>query len=109
MAATAVIAGVAILGTAVSVEQSQQTRRLAGQAQDRQKRDMEVAEMRRAEGVKQVENQEFSKIQRQRQRALANNTTVAPGATTGASGSSFSATPATAVSPTGSGKTTLGS
>lgn len=104
MAATAVIAGVAVLGTAVSVEQSQQTRRLAGQAQDRQKRDMEVAEMRRVEGVKQVENQEFSKIQRQRQRAMANNKTVTPGVDGGASGAA-----AATAAPTSSGKTTLGS
>jgi hypothetical protein len=102
MAATAVIAGVALIGTAASVESSAQTRRLAGQAQDRQKRDVEVAEMKRDEGIKQADNQAFSLIQRQRQRAMASGTTVKTGAGTDASATG-------GVAATGGGKTTLGS
>lgn len=101
MAATAVIAGVALLGTAASVESSAQTRRLAGQAQDRQKRDMEVAEMKRDDGIKQADNQAFSLIQRQRQRAMASGSTVK----TGAPGTMAP----TGIASTGGGKTTLGS
>jgi hypothetical protein len=104
MAATAVIAGVALIGTAASVESSAQTRRLAGQAQDRQKYDMDKAEATKQEGIKQAENQQFSLIQRQRQRAMATGSSVKAGA---GSTDAVAATTGTAA-PAAGGKTTLG-
>lgn len=78
MGATAVLAVVAGAGLVHSVESSNQTRRLAGQAKNRAEQDFQVNEKRRVEAQELEENRSFSKIARQRQRAIAANQS-APG------------------------------
>lgn len=91
MAATAVIAAVAVAGTAVSVSESQHSRRLANQKANAARIENEGAMRRQREAQDLEENRAFSKIQRQRQRALAANAAapVGGGASVGASGSSL--------------------
>lgn len=76
MAATAVLASVMVAGTAAQMESGAQQRRLAGQAKNRQESEMQAAENQKKDAVRQEENRAFSKIQRQRQRALASGSAV---------------------------------
>lgn len=76
MAATAVLASVALVGTAASMETAEHSRRLASQKQDAQRLDTASANQQRDAQIAQEENRAFSKVQRQRQRALATNSSV---------------------------------
>ena len=107
-----VIAGAAALGsTAHAIESSAHQRRLAGQAKNRQDVEVRNAENARKEAETQEENRAFSKIQRQRQRALAASQTAQTAGTTGGGsvlGAGGSALAPAAPAGTGN-KTTLGS
>lgn len=107
-----VVAGVAAAAsTAHSIESSAQQRRLAGQAKNRQEVEIRNADNARKEAETQEENRAFSKIQRQRQRALAASQTAQTAGTTG--GGSVIGAGGSAIAPAapaGSGnKVTLGS
>lgn len=113
MAATAVIATTIAAATAAQVESAAQQRRLAGQAKNRQEDEIRVANEKRAEAEKQESNRAFSKIQRQRQRALAAGAVAQSTGNTGGgsiiSGGAGSLSPTAPASGPGTYKTTLGS
>jgi hypothetical protein len=72
----AVVAVASVAGTVYSADQASNARRKAGQDAFGQRHDVQVAEDKRKNAIDLEENRAFSKIQRQRQRALAANSSA---------------------------------
>jgi hypothetical protein len=116
MAATAVIAGVVLLSTAVSADQAAQTRRQTGQKANGARQDQEVLNKKLKDQETQQADTAASRIQRQRQRALAGQSRPSLQGGGNALGNAGGAVPSTTGAPaSGSptvstgGKTVLGS
>ncbi len=109
MGVTAAVVAVAAIGTAVSSESSAQTRRIAGQRRNEQRAEVDQANAKRDENIKQEEAKSFSKIQRQRQRAMVANQAAPVGSSSSLLGGGGAAASVPGAAPAGtSNKTLLG-